>query len=91
MNPRNADRSNWAGSVVAQFAKATGIRHDLPSDPETVLADLLADLMHWCDAQKTSSRLEENVDFDSALIRARTHYRVELYRAQKETENAGGR
>jgi hypothetical protein len=77
--PRNADRARWAAFAVAKFANATGMSEDLTADPETVLADLLADLMHWCDAQRTSRHLiKETVDFESALGRARDHYREEF-------------
>lgn len=76
--PRNADRVQWADSVVTRFAKATGLGDDLRADPETMLADLLADLMHWCDAQKTNRRLKGDIDFESALGRALGYYREEV-------------
>jgi hypothetical protein len=76
--PRNADRVQWAASVVTRFAKTTGLSDDLRADPETVLADLLADLMHWCDGQKANRRLQGNIDFESALGRALGHYREEI-------------
>jgi|HubBroStandDraft_1064217.scaffolds.fasta_scaffold01552_2 hypothetical protein len=76
--PRNPDRVQWATSVVTRFAKDTGLGDDLRADPETVLADLLADLLHWCDAQKTNRRLEGDISFESALGRALGHYREEV-------------
>lgn len=76
--PLNVDRVQWAASIMTTFAKATGLVDDLRADPETVLADLLADLMHWCDAQRTNRCLEEAVDFQSALGRACVHYQEEL-------------
>jgi hypothetical protein len=76
--PRNADRAQWAASAVRRFAAATGLRSDLKADPQTVLVDLLTDLMHWCDAQRASCGLEESLDFESALGRARGHYRQEF-------------
>ena len=76
--PRNADRAQWAASAMTKFATVTGLREDLQADPETVLADLLADLMHWCDAQTADPYVEEAVDFKSALARARGHYQEEL-------------
>ena len=82
--PRNTDRSGWADIAVAKFAKATGMREDLASDLGTVLVDLLADLMHWCDSRKSHSHLvEETVDFEAALARARDHYKEEF--ANEET------
>ncbi len=44
--PRNTDRAQWAASAMAKFAAVTGLGEDLKTDPQTVLADLLADLMH---------------------------------------------
>ena len=73
-NPRNADRSLWGGFAVVSFASVTGLRGDIEVDPETVLTDLLADLMHWCDVQKASGCMPEPIDFESALERARDHY-----------------
>ena len=73
-NPRCADRSLWGAFAVLSFADATGLSGDVQVDPETVLADLLADLMHWCDVQKTDDCLRESIGFESALERARDHY-----------------
>jgi hypothetical protein len=63
--------------AVATFASVTGQSGDVEVDPETVLGDLLAGLMHWCDVQKTRTSLEEPISFESALERARDHYREE--------------
>jgi hypothetical protein len=38
-------------------------------DPETTIGDLLADLMHWCDAY--------GVDFNVALKRGQRRYEAE--------------
>jgi hypothetical protein len=78
--PQNLARAQWAASAVLKFARATGVGEDLYADPETVLADLLADVMHWCDGRNTYSRLTAAVDFESALGRARHHYRQECAR-----------
>ena len=75
--PSVADRSLWAELAVASFASVTGLYGDLEGDPETVLSDLLADLMHWCDARKNSGCLVQTIDFGFALKRARNHYRDE--------------
>jgi|GEM_PF-1729899 len=75
--PRNTDRAAWGGLAMATLAAATGLAVDLRSDPETVLGDLLADLMHWCDACEASGHPARPVDFESALKRARAHYRDE--------------
>ena len=76
-DPRNADRALWGELAVVTFANVTGQSRDVQTDPETVLGDLLADLMHWCDSQKTNVSLEESIDFESALGRARNHYNEE--------------
>jgi hypothetical protein len=59
---------------MAAFATETGIYEDLRSDKETALGDLLADLMHWCDACGANGRPARAVDFEAALKRARAHY-----------------
>jgi hypothetical protein len=49
---------------------------DLNADPETVITDLLADLMHWCNARNIRPRVR--VAFDRALRRACAHYGKEI-------------
>ncbi len=86
---RNVDRALWGAMAVVSFAGVTGQSQNVQIDPETVLGDLLADLMHWCDAQKTSGGLKESLDFESALERARNHYNEERAdeREQLRTEH----
>ncbi len=84
--PRNADRSLWSELAVVSFAGVTGLSEDLQIDPETVLCDLLADLMHWCDVQKTNHSEVESIDFESALSRARGHYSEECANEQKDVQ-----
>jgi hypothetical protein len=86
-DPRNADRALWGELAVVTFADVTGQSKDVQIDPETVLGDLLAGLMHWCDSQKTNVSLEESIDFDSALGRARNHYSEEY---EEERKPLGG-
>jgi hypothetical protein len=76
-DPRNADRALWGALAAVTFASVTGQIEYVETDPETVLGDLLADLMHWCDAQKSNVLREQSIDFESALARARNHYREE--------------
>lgn len=64
----NDERAEWAEAAVAAFAEATNMR-DAGEDDATVLADLLADLLHWCDRRR--------VDFDAALQRGRGNYGAE--------------
>jgi hypothetical protein len=84
-DPCNADRALWGSLALVTFASVTGQSADVECDPETVLGDLLAGLMHWCDVQKTSSELEESIDFESALDRARNHYTEECAFERKQS------
>jgi hypothetical protein len=72
--------------AVVSFASVTGMSADVQIDPETVLGDLLAGLMHWCDVQKTNPRRIEPVDFESALERARNHYNEETAYEREELQ-----
>lgn len=60
---RNGRRAQWAAGALSKFQSLTGI------DDDTVLYDLLADLMHWCDRHA--------VIFNDELDRARAHYDAE--------------
>ena len=74
-DPRNPDRALCGALAVISFAGATRQSQEVQIDPETVLVDLLCNLMHWCDAQKASDgSLEESINFESALERACSHY-----------------
>ena len=57
---KNADRAEWAETALRAFQEETG------TDDEDMLADLLCDLMHWCD--------REGYAFKEALRRASSHY-----------------
>jgi hypothetical protein len=76
-DPSNADRALWGSLAVVTFASVTGQGEDVEVDPETVLGDLLAGLMHWCDLQKTSTDVQESISFESAMRRAQNHHREE--------------
>lgn len=65
----NDDRAEWADKGVRAFQNA------VKTDDESVLGDLLADLMHWAD--------KNNYDFDSALERGRDHYTEEIKEEKK--------
>jgi len=56
----NDKRAETAQACLDLFMKQTGC------DPENALADLLADLAHWCDYNDT--------DFESELRKAASHY-----------------
>lgn len=81
---RNADRALWGAFAIVSFAGVTGQSQDVQTDPETVLGDLLGDLMHWCDDQRTSGGIAESIDFESALERARDHYNEEYADERKD-------
>jgi hypothetical protein len=63
MTVTNNDRAEWAAAALRHFQIHTGTEFD------DALPDLLCDLHHWCD--------RENVNFQSALERARQHYDAE--------------
>jgi len=77
-DPSRADWALWGELAIALFASETGRPGEIHSDPETVLSDLLADLMHWCDAGRSDPELHEEIRFDSALERARDYYSEEV-------------
>lgn len=59
----NGTRSDSALVAIAAFEHVSG------TDREDALADLLTNLMHWCDRNAT--------DFQCELIRARQNYLAE--------------
>lgn len=68
----NDDRSQWAAEALNVFQRVTG------TEDEDALADLLCDLMHWCDRSR--------FDFNNELRRARLHYQVETTPYDVEVE-----
>lgn len=60
---QNDDRADWADAALKAFQKKTR------TDDEDAVADLLTDLMHWCD--------RNNHDFGHELERARDNYSAE--------------
>lgn len=71
----NGDRAEWAHAALEKFAKTTGLVDEEIADG-TALADLLADLMHWCD--------RHGQDFEPMLARGRMHYEAETAPDQGE-------
>ena len=57
---KNAERAGWAETALRAF------QEDVGTDDEDMLADLLSDLMHWCD--------REGYVFAEALRRGSYHY-----------------
>jgi molybdopterin-guanine dinucleotide biosynthesis protein len=62
---KNDDRAGYAGTALSAFATATGMVA-ANEEPETILHDLLCDLMHWCD--------RNGVSFDAKIADAATTY-----------------
>jgi len=60
----NDERSDWAATALDKFRQVTG------TDEGDALADLLVDLMHWCDRHP-------EYHFASELARAERHYAEE--------------
>jgi hypothetical protein len=65
---RNGERAEWAELAIVAFEERTGI------DREDAVADLLCDLMHFCDRH-------DGFDFAADLNRAQGHYAAETGRA----------
>jgi hypothetical protein len=74
--PSNRTRAALGANALRRFAEAVGAVDDLRSEPETVLTDLLADLMHWCRPRRRNYGTGTIV-FESALSLARRHYLLE--------------
>jgi len=62
---QNNSRSKWAEVAIKAFEAETGTYR------EDALADLLCDLMHWCD--------RNGLRFQKELERAENHYYEETY------------
>ena len=68
----NAERSLWAETALLAFGRQIGAVSNSIGDKEEpflIVADLLADLAHWCD--------RNNVELRSAIQYAARHYRAE--------------
>ena len=60
---KNDTRAGWGEQVILRFEALTGC------DREDALADMLCDLMHWCD--------RNGLDFARQVERAEYHYQCE--------------
>jgi len=68
----NAERSLWAEAALLAFGRQIGAVSNSIGDkeePSLIVADLLADLAHWCD--------RNSVELQSAIQYAARHYRTE--------------
>lgn len=61
----NNDRAEWADEAIRTFASTTNM-DSAGEDDQTILTDLLGDLMHWCD--------RAGIDFNARVDMARLHY-----------------
>jgi hypothetical protein len=75
-DPNNAGRAALAGQALAAFAELTDSKADLRADPQAVLVDLLADLMHLTEPGRSPTGAQ-TMSFEPALKVARRHYREE--------------
>jgi len=71
----NDRRAAWAAAALQTFRDATG------ADADDALADLIADLMHWCD--------RNGMDIDRQLQRGRCHYAAETAAEPADKPSAG--
>lgn len=69
--PNNRNRAQWAETALRAFARQTGqlTGGDWEYDRESVITDLIADLMHYCEAK--------GIDFDERLDSGRNHFHCE--------------
>ena len=66
---QNDDRAEWADAAIKAFAFT--VRMDpVVEGEDTVLTDLLTDMMHWCDRRSFT--------FADCLRRAQAHYEAEI-------------
>jgi hypothetical protein len=68
----NNQRASWAEAVILAFGQRTGSIANAIGDreePFLIVADLLADLAHWCDRNE--------LDLQSAIQYASRHYHTE--------------
>lgn len=69
--PTNAQRAQWIETALHIFTLYTG--QNLELEPDDVVADFLADLMHWCDAHE--------IDFEAAREMGAFHHEDEVNEA----------
>lgn len=69
----NAERALRVARVLSEYADITGLSADDVEDEgvETLLSDLLTDILHYCDAT--------GISIDEVADRANEHFEVEKY------------
>lgn len=68
MPAMNLERASWALKAIEAFGETNGVSYE--HEPDSAIADLLADIMHLCDRDK--------IDFDAALDKGRRYYNAEI-------------
>jgi len=81
-SPTNETRADWGLEALQVFAARTGLTVE-EDGLETVLGDLLADLMHLC-RQADAKHDVPDQTFDEALRRAQNHFSAELMEERME-------
>lgn len=66
----NSDRTEWAQHALNAYSEYKEGAYELYDLPETVLVDLLADLMHYCTTN--------GISFEESARTALMHYDAEL-------------
>jgi len=67
----NVERASDAHQTLSQFAVLVdGSSNEFQTDPESVLTDLLTNLMHYCN--------EEKFNFNELLARGQDHFKAEV-------------
>jgi hypothetical protein len=74
--PSNDDRAEWALEACEAFGESTGL--SVKDELETVITDLIANLLHLCDRNGISG--------DEAIERAQMHYDCEIEAEDYENE-----
>lgn len=70
MGKMNLQRAGWAHEALQVFSRETGQSLTDEDKGQTVLKDLLSDLMHWATFR--------GIDFDATLYDARDNYQGEF-------------
>lgn len=72
-SPSNAERASRAEHLLIFYAYREGRSDELSSSEETVLTDLLADLMHYAHSMR--------MDFQNCIDVAQMHFDAEIAEA----------
>jgi hypothetical protein len=89
-SPTNRERARWAARALEAFARVAGTHSEPKTEPEDTLVDLLADLMHWCDARTARHRPGKTVGFEAAVATARGHHQWESHQSASRSQARRG-